>query len=86
MDYDAATRVRTFILCLTEDKASSVDETKLKELKGLLRTSDELVTYAYGLLTDRLAANHSQVGSLAELLYYTFCVNAGIGGATYATA
>lgn len=61
MDYKAATRINGAITGLTNSKASSLNEEKLKELKALLRTSDELVSYAHSILMDRLAANHSQV-------------------------
>lgn len=61
MDYKAATRVSGLVTSLTDSKCSVLDEVKLKELKGLLRTNEQLVCHAHGLITDRLAANHSQV-------------------------
>lgn len=61
MDYKVVTRVNNLITALTDSKVRTLDDIKLRELKSLLKSSDELVSYAHDLLLDRLAANHSQV-------------------------
>lgn len=62
MDFAEAKRVGSLIACLTEPKASQLDPELLKQLKMLLRSSEELVSHAQARLMDRLAASNSQVG------------------------
>ncbi len=61
MDYAASRRVQQLLTSLTDSKATSLDDEKLSELKGLLRQSEALVEYTAPLLLDRLACDHSQV-------------------------
>jgi hypothetical protein len=61
MDYKAAQQVGTLLVSLTQPQSNQLDAELLAKLKGLLRSSDELVEYAEARLMDRLAANNAQV-------------------------
>jgi hypothetical protein len=62
MDFKAVQQVGTLLVSLTQPQSSQLDPEVLAKLKGLLRSSDELVEYAHTRLMDRLAANNAQVG------------------------
>jgi hypothetical protein len=61
MDFKAVQQVGTLLMSLTQPQSNQLDPELLAKLKGLLRSSNELVEYAEARLMDRLAANHAQV-------------------------
>eukprot|EP00879_Flechtneria_rotunda_P018706 GHRR01019630.1.p1 GENE.GHRR01019630.1~~GHRR01019630.1.p1 ORF type:complete len:342 (+),score=165.86 GHRR01019630.1:800-1825(+) len=65
MDYTAAARVAQLVGTLTDKSSTTLDSSKLNELKHMLKADEELIAYAQPLIMDRLAANHSQVRKLA---------------------
>jgi hypothetical protein len=72
MDYKAAQQVGTLLVSLTQPQSNQLDAELLAKLKGLLRSSDELVEYAEARLMDRLAANNAQVRT------YMWCAVRGL--------
>jgi len=57
---------------LTDSRCSSLDSSKLSDLKQILKCNDELVGWAQGIIMEQLAANHSQASATGLLPTHAF--------------
>ena len=67
LDYKVQQRLIKLLEAATDKKMPSVEPGVLKEIKSLVRTSNEYVASAHDVLMERLKARHAQVKPRSRL-------------------